>query len=189
MLRGKLSHGYIYCIAVLANSNINIYIWKAEYCKFSITQYVHSSISFLRNKIFRKTEKELQTSYTPIYHHLIQTWNCSCETDIEVTKCDLEDISDVKTEECFCTWFPTRFLCDKVRLTNSHKPGEGRGLMYLHYLTERVLITTLGTCIAFTTSPDPCKAGKECSWMYYSCGASGRGMEVTCQGHSVSKRQ
>lgn len=61
--------------------------------------------------------------------------------------------------------------------------------MYLHYLTERVLITTLGTCTAFTTFPAPCKTGKECSWMCYSCGASGRGMEVTCQGHSVSERQ
>lgn len=48
--------------------------------------------------MFRKTEKELQTSYTLIYHHLTQTWNCSCETDIEVTKCDLEDVSDFKTE-------------------------------------------------------------------------------------------
>lgn len=25
--------------------------------------------------------------------------------------------------------------------------------------------------------------------MHYSCGASGRGMEAACQGHSVSKRQ
>lgn len=53
--------------------------------------------------MFRKTEKELETSSTLIYHHLTQTWNCSCETDIEVTKCDLEDVSDFKTEECFCT--------------------------------------------------------------------------------------
>lgn len=134
-------------------------IWKAEYCKFSIIQYVHSSISFLRNKMFRKTKKELQMSYNLVYHCLTQTWNCSCETDIEVTKCDLEDISDFKTEECFCTWFPTWFSCAKVRLTNSHEPGEGRGSMHLLYLTERVLIT-LGTCTAFTTSPAPCKTAR-----------------------------
>lgn len=89
MLRSKLFNGYIYCIAVLAILNINIYVWKAEYCKFRIIQYVHSSISFLRNKISRKTEKELQTSYTLIYLHLTKTCYCSCETDIEVTKSDL----------------------------------------------------------------------------------------------------
>lgn len=109
MLWSKLLHGYIYCIAVLAILNINIYIWKAEYCKFSIIQYVHSSISFLRNKIFRKTEKELQTSYTLFYHHSTKTWYCSCETDIEVTKSDLEDISNFKTEVRHGTWYPAHF--------------------------------------------------------------------------------
>lgn len=74
-------------------------------------QCVHSSIHFPRNKIVRKTEKELQTSYTLIYHHLAKTWYCSCETDIEVTKSDLEDTSNFKTEGCHCTWYPARFQC------------------------------------------------------------------------------
>lgn len=61
--------------------------------------------------MFRKTEKELQTSYTLIYHHLTKKWNCSCETDIEVTKCDLENISDFKTEECLYLIPHMVFMC------------------------------------------------------------------------------
>lgn len=37
-------------------------------------------------------------SYTFIYHHQTETRYCGCETDIEVTKSDLEDTSNFKTE-------------------------------------------------------------------------------------------
>lgn len=65
----------IYCSVVLALLNINIYIWKVEYCKFGIIQYVHSSISFLRNKLGRQRRNYKQV--TLLFISLTQTWYCS----------------------------------------------------------------------------------------------------------------